>query len=635
MRLALTPLLFLVLSVPAIAQSDDHALLWRIEGKALNSPSYLYGTIHITKRKVFYFTDSLYAAISATSGFALEVHPDSLTSLLLTEEGRSAANALLKEMVSGREFQSLDSDARKSLGSSLDSLSRTNNFLSKVHQLIPKSADDMPTFMDAYLYGIARSQGKQLAGLERAEDQWALLEQLASRFDPRMILHMPGQDFSIDPLIQFYLAQDLPGIDSMFRRSQDSLGLSIMEKRNHTMLRSMDSLLSLRSMFVAVGVAHLGGPDGLISLLRDAGYRVSPVHSNRRLPPQLIDDSAENTANWIPVRDEEEGYSVQMPGTPKEIPVAMGLKMKLYMDLAHGSTLDVASGPLPMTLTPHVRDSLFDDGIVMIAEKSGCKIIRRDSIRVDGNEGRYVEGENAEKNALLRGKIVIAGQRIYIAVAAASKKDQVSDRGTTIFLESFHVFPPKVTSNIHVLRDTTRRFEVPIDGEESFNALPSQEQNVLGLYTINGAPDGLLHMIMSIRPLPGYFFDPDSTYLRLEKGRVFKNWGDSASFRSKDTVVAGMRGVGFRGLINGVSPVRGVILKRGNYSFILASVGGIADNPVPDTFLLDSGCCPSTTCRGPCSDIRLKDSVLGRQRLSALRRATQWAMSPIGWIPVG
>ena len=55
MRLALTSLLFLLWSVPAAAQSEDHTLLWRIEGKALHSPSYLYGTIHITKRKVFYY----------------------------------------------------------------------------------------------------------------------------------------------------------------------------------------------------------------------------------------------------------------------------------------------------------------------------------------------------------------------------------------------------------------------------------------------------------------------------------------------------------------------------------------------------------------------------------------------------
>ena len=62
------------------AQDLENALLWRISGKQLKSPSYFYGTLHIKYKRVFNFQDSLYAAIDQCSAFALEFNPDSLNS---------------------------------------------------------------------------------------------------------------------------------------------------------------------------------------------------------------------------------------------------------------------------------------------------------------------------------------------------------------------------------------------------------------------------------------------------------------------------------------------------------------------------------------------------------------------------
>ena len=50
--------------------TSNNTLLWRISGKGLNAPSYLYGTIHLTDKKIFHLGDSLYAALERTEGFA-------------------------------------------------------------------------------------------------------------------------------------------------------------------------------------------------------------------------------------------------------------------------------------------------------------------------------------------------------------------------------------------------------------------------------------------------------------------------------------------------------------------------------------------------------------------------------------
>lgn len=49
-------------AVVSFAQSPK-SLLWRISGKGLKEPSYLYGTMHISNKEVFRFGDSVYKAI--------------------------------------------------------------------------------------------------------------------------------------------------------------------------------------------------------------------------------------------------------------------------------------------------------------------------------------------------------------------------------------------------------------------------------------------------------------------------------------------------------------------------------------------------------------------------------------------
>ncbi|HEX7753769.1 MAG TPA: TraB/GumN family protein, partial [Niabella sp.] len=68
--------LLLFLSINVAAQSYPNTLLWRISGNGLARPSYLYGTIHLTDKRVFNFGDSVYQAIKSADGFALEVNPE-------------------------------------------------------------------------------------------------------------------------------------------------------------------------------------------------------------------------------------------------------------------------------------------------------------------------------------------------------------------------------------------------------------------------------------------------------------------------------------------------------------------------------------------------------------------------------
>jgi uncharacterized protein len=52
---------------------------------------------------------------------------------------------------------------------------------------------------------------------------------------------------------------------------------ALIQDRNHVMAHRMDSLLTQRRCFFAIGAAHLPGHEGVLALLRQLGYRVEAV----------------------------------------------------------------------------------------------------------------------------------------------------------------------------------------------------------------------------------------------------------------------------------------------------------------------------------------------------------------------
>jgi uncharacterized protein YbaP (TraB family) len=51
----------------------------------------------------------------------------------------------------------------------------------------------------------------------------------------------------------------------------------LLINRNKNWIPVMEKAMSTQATFFAVGAGHLPGKDGIISLLRNAGYTVNPV----------------------------------------------------------------------------------------------------------------------------------------------------------------------------------------------------------------------------------------------------------------------------------------------------------------------------------------------------------------------
>lgn len=66
-------------------------------------------------------------------------------------------------------------------------------------------------------------------------------------------------------------------MDTWTKNKMDEMTQSLVSDRNRDWMKHILTYINNKSTFIAVGALHLPGEDGLIQLLRDAGYTVEPM----------------------------------------------------------------------------------------------------------------------------------------------------------------------------------------------------------------------------------------------------------------------------------------------------------------------------------------------------------------------
>jgi uncharacterized protein YbaP (TraB family) len=83
-------------------------------------------------------------------------------------------------------------------------------------------------------------------------------------------------------LLAAYKAQDLPQLmklakESEFDTDDPEFMEDVLARRNASWIPVIEKAAQQKATFFAFGAAHLGGPDGVITLLRARGYSVKPA----------------------------------------------------------------------------------------------------------------------------------------------------------------------------------------------------------------------------------------------------------------------------------------------------------------------------------------------------------------------
>lgn len=344
-------LLLLLLPPVLHAQKDsrsNYQLLWRINGPGLSSPSYLFGTMHLTDNRVFEFSDSVLPALRNSAAFAMEIDMDSMMAYMLAPGGPLLDTVnYMRGLLSADEYRYVDSLVILKTGAPLDNLNiKRLWFMEKLlfdeQEALSKTADpnqkEENIFLDGWLHQKATGLHKPVHSLERMQNQLHIMSAEVSEVQKEVFLwtlgyHDAGSGDAkektdrfnsrvsmLDSLVNLYYMADLQKISNLVNSSEDIDEGPGLVVRNIEMADNLALLIKKSNVFAAVGVAHLPGEKGMLSLLRAKGYTITPVNATftgvAHRERKRLDSLKGYSLNRI-----ADGYSVMLAGIPIAYPI--------------------------------------------------------------------------------------------------------------------------------------------------------------------------------------------------------------------------------------------------------------------------------------------------------------------------
>jgi uncharacterized protein len=263
--------------------AGNKSLLWKITGKGLKKPSYLFGTIHMICSADYVWTPVMDKALKETEKVAFEMDMDDpnlqsqMTAGLMLPEGKK-----LKDFYTEDEYKKLSEFAAKN-GLPLQAMQQFSPFALVSFLYMKALTCPIPASYEGNITTLAHDQQKEIVGLESVQEQVAVIEGMSPDSLADMILNITSDLDSFKntfkTMLNVYTKQDLPALYQLMIESPDykeNLN-SLLFDRNKKWIPSIEALIKKQSTFVAVGAAHLWGDLGIITLLKNQGYTVVPV----------------------------------------------------------------------------------------------------------------------------------------------------------------------------------------------------------------------------------------------------------------------------------------------------------------------------------------------------------------------
>ncbi len=278
-------LLFTIfISLFSNAQELEKSLLWKISGNGLNKPSYLFGTIHLTCDTSL--DENTLNALEATEQLYLELDMDDksiqmqMMKLMMMKDG-----AKLSTLLSPEDFKILDEFMKNNLNMSAKMFDSFKPFMIS-SMLFPKMLDCKSQSVESELMKITKEQNEEIFGLEIAEDQMKVFDEISYQDQAEELLKTVKDNLEKDKkefqeMITIYQNKDIEGMLKLMNESDNKITSEnqdiLLNDRNKNWIPIMVKTMKDKPTFFGVGAGHLAGEEGVIKLLRKKGYKVEAV----------------------------------------------------------------------------------------------------------------------------------------------------------------------------------------------------------------------------------------------------------------------------------------------------------------------------------------------------------------------
>lgn len=267
------------------ASADENSVFWKVSGNGMKHDCYLYGTLHLMCKEDIIISEKTREAIKGADDVYFELDlDDPATSLRMMGSMKMKDGKTLQDIFTPEEYTRVEKYFKDTLSASITSMKQMKPFF-LVSLMYPRMMTcKKQSGIDQELLKIAREYKKPVKGLESVEFQASVFDSIPYREQAveliKAIDSMEKGRAMLNDMVDVYRRQDLTAIRKLTESenfgSADNMAI-LLDKRNINWAKQLKVLMPEKKLFVAVGAGHLPGEQGVISLLRKEGYKVTPI----------------------------------------------------------------------------------------------------------------------------------------------------------------------------------------------------------------------------------------------------------------------------------------------------------------------------------------------------------------------
>lgn len=293
MKKILGILLFIGIALNANAQ-----LLWKISGKGQEKPSYILGTHHLVPLSI---KDSIAGLPQAIDGTA-QVYGEVVMSEAMSPEFMQtmqqsmmiAGDTTLQTLFTPEQYEVVGKVVKENMMADIAMLAKLKPAAITQQLTVILCMKHLGGFnpqeqLDTYFQQQAIQNGKKVGGLETLQSQINVLfnSQTLQRQANLLYCLVSDIDKAMDQTKRLNEAYKAQKLDDMLKLMEERDGNScdplpgemeaLLDNRNKAWIEKMPAIMKDAPTLFVVGAGHLPGNNGVLNLLRQAGYSVEPM----------------------------------------------------------------------------------------------------------------------------------------------------------------------------------------------------------------------------------------------------------------------------------------------------------------------------------------------------------------------
>lgn len=267
----------------------ENTLLWKISGNGLENPSYIYGTIHLLCADEAGLSDDMKEAIRNADEVYFEVDMDNVIEMLgAMGKMKMNGDTTLRDLLTETDYQKVKKFFAEKGGPLPFSMLETFKPMMAASTLEQGSLPcDNTAMMEQVIMEEAKQYQKKINGLETIAYQAGILDSIPYRLQAEQLVayidkaaNGEEENKEFETMFRAYKQQDLKKLEEMLISSDAGIASFtdiLLYNRNRNWVAKLKDLLPRKSLVIAVGAGHLPGEKGVLNLLRQEGYKITPV----------------------------------------------------------------------------------------------------------------------------------------------------------------------------------------------------------------------------------------------------------------------------------------------------------------------------------------------------------------------